>query len=154
MVQDLLQASLKQEQNYKTKSYEIKNFFYVAFFGGILPTLVLGTQNAKWLRANKNGLNLLLACGILLIIGKAVVTALVSADILTYEQRNVRWAVRIATVLVGWGFYLLLKPKYKVHQFQGGGDEPILKKAILWALAGFGLDLGLAALIGGIVNVD
>lgn len=146
-MQDLLQPSLKTDQAYKTRSYELSNFFYVAFFGGIIPTILLGTQNAKWLRVNKTATLWLLAISLLIFLASLVVAALVQAHILQIPSNTLRLGSRVANVLVGLGYYRLLRSNYKQHQMLHGKSEPILGKAILWTITGITIEFGIIQLL-------
>lgn len=134
VIDDLLRPSLKKSEEYKTKSYDITNFFYLSFFGGILPTLILGTQNAKWLRANKTFTYVLLFMGIVVILLKAIVMSLAAKEMLSYDPSTLRWGARIIAVLFGFAYYRLLKPKYKQHQTFYGETITMWKWAIFWII--------------------
>ena len=67
--QDLYQSSLENGWQ-DSKSYDINQLLYVAFFGGVIPLIVLGRRNANWLQVSNKKLIPLIIIGIILIIGK------------------------------------------------------------------------------------
>lgn len=65
MQEDLYSPILATREVERTKSYNIANLFYVAFFGGVVAMSVLGIRNSKWLQIEKKYIRLLTAMSIL-----------------------------------------------------------------------------------------
>jgi hypothetical protein len=139
MSADIFQASLQEGEYDSTKSYDIGKFIYIAFFGGIIPTLILSLKNAKWLKADHRVLKIIFVAGIAALLIKVVILG-VSLDWVTSFQSisssGSRWLMRGVSV----GFFLasnyLLKDKYHQHLVIIGETEPLLKDAIIWIFIG------------------
>lgn len=143
MTEDIFQPSLSEGESYRTKSYNINRLFLVAFFGGIISTLVLGTRNMQWLKSDRKLMNVILALGIIALIAKMIFygnmlnwqfsTASLAAVGL---KRELRWIFRVVSVGLYLIYYYAMKNRFQQHLVTGGVMEPLLKDAIVWILVG------------------
>ena len=153
MTDELFKPSLENEEPIKIETYDIGKLFYVAFFGGIIPTVVLGTINAKGLRISKNITNILATIGILILLAKVVIVGLVVSGSMTLDNRSLRWIFRIVAVALYLVYFRIMKPKFEQHMFLGGEVKPLLKHAIIWMVIGVMVELILLSAGGFIFNV-
>lgn len=136
MSKDIFQASLQDGEAGSTKSYDIRKFFYVAFFGGIIATLILALKNAKWLKAGDKVLKIIFIAGCAALLIKVVISGNALNWIASIESlspagiKQAKWVLRGVSV----GFYLfiyyLLKDKFHQHMVTIGDTEPLLKDSI------------------------
>ncbi|ATF15339.1 hypothetical protein HPY27_17600 [Brevibacillus sp. HB1.1] len=110
---ELFQPSLKPGVNYETKSYNLTSYLYACMIGGFLPALVLGMQNAVWLRANPLLRSIILAVGIILYF-------VLPLGILRFFLGT--W--------IGIAYYFLMERRYKVHKGIHATIQPMLQTAI------------------------
>lgn len=143
MNEEVFKSSLNSEDSYGTSSYDISKLFYVAFWGGIVSTIVLGTMNARWLRIDKKVINFLLALGALALIAKIVVYgSLMNWDVAMDSLREVggkrelRWGFKAVSIGVFLIYYYAMKQKFQQHLVIEGEIKPLLKDAILWIILG------------------
>lgn len=142
MSEEIFKASLQEGQVNSTKSYEIRKLLYVAFFGGVIPTLVLALKNARWLKTGNKISKILMTTGILAILIKIFIFGNAlrwDASLETMSAagvREARWIMRAISV----GFYLvcyyLLKDKYQQHMVTVGETESIMSNGIMWVILG------------------
>ncbi|MGE5577099.1 MAG: hypothetical protein ACM3TT_07885 [Syntrophothermus sp.] len=135
MAQELFQPSLKAG-DLAAKSYDINKFLYVAFFGGVLPMVVLGTLNARWLRVDKKLVNIMLGLGVVALLAEIIMWGLILDGYLSLQNRGLRWIFRAAALLLYLGYARILKPKFQQHVLTEGEIKPLLKDAIVWSLVG------------------
>ena len=135
MEENLFKPSIQEGQFEATKSYDINKLFYVAFFGGILATIIVSTRNAKWLKITKQTINLLIGIGIGLLLVKVFLSVAVSNNLILFSTpenlRYLRWGFRILALLLYFGYFQVMKQKYQKHHMLGGQDEPLLKDAVI-----------------------
>lgn len=143
MSNDLFEPSLTRENYREIKTYQISRLFYVAFFGGVIPAVVLGSRNAKWLRIDKKMIGLMMLLGVAILFSKAVFAGLAAVNYIQYEAQTIRWVYHIACVLLYLGYYFLMKEKFQRHIMTGGEVQPLLKDAIIWSAAGMLVEFGL-----------
>ncbi len=155
-IEELLKPTLQDLK--LTSSYNIKKLFYVAFFGGLLPTIILSYQNAKMLFLKKTYTRLILLIGSLGIILKIIIlgTAIdweISKHTLTVlnEKRELRYVFRFIAVGIYYIFYLMMKKKYIQHIHTFGVVQPLIKKAIIWIF--FGGIIELVIITGGVLLI-
>lgn len=134
MSEDILKASLKDDTGRNTQTYDLNMLFYVAFFGGVIPTIVLGTANLKWLKIDKRIANLLITVGVIILIAKAAVYGLISGSYFVFDSRYLRWGSRIAAVILYLVYYAVMKEKYRQHLLLDGQVKPILNTAVKWVV--------------------
>ena len=89
MEENLFKPTIQEGQFEATKSYDINKLFYVAFFGGILATIIVSTRNAKWLKITKQTINLLIGIGIGLLLVKVFLSVAVLLFYLTEKVLNI-----------------------------------------------------------------
>jgi hypothetical protein len=70
MSQDIYQPSLEQGEDYQTRTYDINRLWYVAFLGGLVPTMILAARNAGWLRVDRKIINLVTGLGAAMLLVK------------------------------------------------------------------------------------
>lgn len=151
MDKDLFQASLNDEAEEGLQSYNISKLFYVAFFGGIIPTLALSTKNAKSLRLDRVFINLMIVLGIGVIIIKAVVVGIYAAGAITINSSIIRNIFRGAALVYYLMYYMKMKPHFYQFVITGGEYKPLLKDALIWIAIGIVVEMAintLAVLVG------
>lgn len=146
MQEDLYTPSLVDGEGRKTKSYNISNLFFVAFFGGVVAVAMLGMRNAKWLQLEEKYIRILTAISISLLLFKLAIVYAVTHQLIDVEGSTSRFISRVIGLLCFAVFYLFLKRPFKEHLLLHGETEPLLKQGILWVL--------LAALIEGVLVVS
>lgn len=154
MEENILEPSLDDAQWEQTRSYNISKLFYVAFFGGIIPTIITSAKNAKWLKVDKKIINTVIGLGIVLLLLKVIaISAMLNGFLISMEyKRYLRWGSRLAAVLLYLLSFKVMKEKYRKHIILGGEDEPLLKDAIVYIVIGIIIEfvlllLGKAAFI-------
>ncbi|MDF2606801.1 MAG: hypothetical protein K0S34_996 [Bacillales bacterium] len=133
---ELFQPSLEEGWN-ETKTYDINRLFYVAFFGGTIPTIILGTRNAKWLNIPKNHINLLIFIGVLLTIVDFILIYLYASGFIPQDSKQfIKLGIQFLAIILFFLYrFALIKP-FQQHMVTNGEVIPILKPAILWVLFG------------------
>lgn len=144
--QHLYQPSLKEGWK-ETKSYDINNFFLVAFFGGVIPLLVLGTKNATWLKVSKKVIYSLIALGILLLAMKFTFVYFVTNGTIEMDNRMIRYGYKIGCVLLYLLYRKVLKQPFQQHMITVDQTLPILKPALLWIMVGIIVEIILLSLV-------
>lgn len=152
MADELFQPSLISNEDMSLKTYDISKLFFVAFFGGLIPTVVLGTKNAKWLRLEKKYISIMLAFGGVLLLTKVIATGMLVAHLIQVSTRTLRLIFRVGSILVFLGYNYLMKNKVRQHQVLNGTFEPMLGEAVKWTVIGIIIETGLFALSGAIFN--
>lgn len=152
MTEDLFQPSLKQDNDRELKTYDISKLFYVAFFGGVVPTIALGTQNAKWLRIDKKLITLMIILGHLLLFSKVIVASLLLGEYIEVSTRTIRWIYKVGSLLLYMGYYSLMKNKFKQLIITNGNLQPMLKDAIKWIVIGIIVEVILLSLGGSLIQ--
>lgn len=147
MEPNLLKPSL-QENASALYIYNINNFFYVAFFGGIIPTMVLMRENAIELKISKKTILLMLLTGIGVLVFEAVAVALQISEILTFDRRTLRWILRGITIIYFLIYYWIQKPTYQQCMMFGGKEIPLFKPAVKWVLVGMVIETFLIMVVG------
>jgi hypothetical protein len=132
---DLLKPSIEEDWS-ETKTYDINRLFLVAFFGGPIPLMILGTRNARWLNVRKMHINLLIILGVILEIGECAVLYLFANGTLTTEDRAMRYLLKIASIILFLAYRAVLVKPFQQHLVTNGTIEKILKPAIIWILLG------------------
>lgn len=132
---DLFQPSLKDGWN-KTKSYDINRFFLVAFFGGPIPMMVLGTKNAKWLNVPKLQTNLLLATSTLMLLTEVVIFYLYADGAFAEENRIPRYAMQFLSIILFLLYKYVLNKPFQQHLLLDGVIKPLFKPALIWIIIG------------------
>lgn len=153
MSDELFQPSLKNQNYVGLKSYNISKLIYVAFFGGIIPTVALGTQNAKWLRIDKKFINLMIILGGLVLFSKVIAVGLVLAHYLEVSSRTIKLMYRVGSLLVYLGYSFIMRGKFKQHNIIGGSYQPMLNDAIKWIIIGIIIEFILLSIGGGIISI-
>lgn len=140
MVQeDLLHPSLDNQGWERPETYDIGKLVYVAFFGGLIPTVILSAENARNLKVDKKYIQLMTIAGLLVFLIKVGMTWSLAADgnQALMSSQEIRWGFRIANLLVFLGFYWLMKGRFQRLVMTGGAQiVPLFKKAVLWSMAG------------------
>jgi hypothetical protein len=149
MSQDLYRPSLNEENSKCTITYPIDNFFYVAFFGGVIPLVVLGTRNARWLKIDKWIQYVLIGLGIVILLSKIAIVSLVSQKVLVIESRYIKYSYKIASVLLYLLYYDVMKKKFRQHMLFGD-EEPLFIEALVWILVGAVVE-SILLMVGGLV---
>lgn len=147
MENDLFRPTLTEENTEIIESYNIRNLFYVAFFGGIIPMTWLGTKNAKWLNINKKKINLLISIGILFLALKMGMVWMSYSEKLIIETRVIRWLYKGLSVILYFGYYLVMKKEFEQQVFWGVKIRPMFKDAILTFVASTFIETALVVII-------
>ncbi|WP_070119685.1 hypothetical protein [Bacillus marinisedimentorum] len=145
----LYEASLDEGWQ-ETRTYDINRLFLVAFFGGVIPMVALGTRNAKWLGAQKNAVYALVAAGAVMLTAKIVLVAMVSAETGPIDKDMIKYGYKIGSVLLFLGYKFLLNKPFQQHLVTGSKVEPLLGSALKWIVIGVIVE---AALIIGLSSV-
>ncbi|WP_043931135.1 hypothetical protein [Bacillus sp. EB01] len=151
---ELFQPSLQDGWS-KTKSYDINHFFLVAFFGGPIPMMVLGSRNAKWLNVPKQHIYLLVAIGVVVQIFNLVMFYMYSNDAFAEGNRMPRLSMQILSILLFFLYKFVLNKPYQQHMRTDGEILPLFKPALLWILIGAGIQFAImvaASMITGSVE--
>lgn len=152
MSDNLYQASLTQEDYKEIKTYQISRLVYVAFFGGVVPTIVLGTKNAHWLRIDKKIIALMIILGAVILLFKPIFLGLIAASYVGRNNLNmIKWIYRGACMLLYLGYYYFLREKFNQHVVTGGEVRPLLKDAIIWSAVGIIIEV-ILMLAGGAIG--
>lgn len=124
-MEHIYQPSLLNENEDRTRSYVVNNLFFVAFLGGIFAIVVLGMQNAKWLKLEKKYIRILMILSGLLIIGKLILVYAIGQGILTIDEDYIKVFGRIIAVAGYFIFFAFLNKPYKEHLVVGGQTESL-----------------------------
>lgn len=133
---ELFQPSL--ENGWKeTKTYEINRLFLVAFFGGTIPTIILGTRNARWLNVPKKYINLLIVLGVLFtIFDFGLFYFYTQGDFSPDSRPLIKFGLKLSAIILFFLYKLVLNKPFQQHMVIDGEITPILKPAILWIVIG------------------
>ncbi|PKU51229.1 hypothetical protein MHI04_09955 [Lysinibacillus sp. FSL K6-1151] len=147
-MEHIYQPSILNENEERTRSYVVNNLFFVAFFGGIFAIVVLGMQNAKWLKLEKKYIRILTILSGLLIIGKLIMVYAIGQGILAIDENHIKIFGRIIAVAGYFIFFAFLNKPYKDHLAVGGQTESLWKPGFLACMiAGFIEYLAMAFLL-------
>ncbi|WP_369354117.1 hypothetical protein [Lysinibacillus capsici] len=127
-MENIYQPSLINENEDRTRSYSVSHLFFFAFVGGIIAIVVLGMQNAKWLKLEKKYIRILTILSGLLITGKLVIVYVIGQGILAIDENQIKIFGRIIAVVGYFIFYAFLNKPYKDHLAVGGQTESLLWK--------------------------
>ena len=152
MIDELFESSLKRDDYSELKTYDISKLFYVAFLGGIIPTIVLGTKNANWLRVDKKKIGFLVILGVIVLFFKVILCSMVVAHYIEMSSRAIRWVYRVACLLFFLGYYFVMKDNLNQHKITSGDFQPILKDAVKWIIIGIASELILLSVGGYIIK--
>ncbi|MUK89204.1 hypothetical protein GMD78_12560 [Ornithinibacillus sp. L9] len=119
-----------------TKSFNIDNLFLVAFFGGVIPMVVLGAKNAKWLNISKKLIYMLIIFGAALLVTKLVFVAMITSGSLDLDNTTLNISYRVGSVLLFIAFKLVLNKAFHQHMVVCGKMEALLKPALIWIVVG------------------
>lgn len=131
----------------ETKSYNIYHFFFVAFFGGVIPMMVLGTKNANWLHIPKKYSYSIIVVGILLLLSKYWAFSLVFNGTLLIKAQVVRYLYKFVCLLYYYLYLVMLTRPYKQHLSNQGELLPIIKPAIVWVIIGAVVEFALLRMV-------
>ncbi|MCP4152841.1 MAG: hypothetical protein GY757_34230 [bacterium] len=157
MNNELFEPSIPDDHK-PSKSYNISYLFYSAFFGGLIPTMVLCSRNAAWLYIKEKTIHKLIAAGIILLVFKIFLMGyfmsgmeggLQLGEVLGQSKRLMRIASKIMAVLLYLGYYMVMKKAFTRHIATGGETEPLLSEAIIWILTG-GILENIIMFVGGL----
>lgn len=137
-----------------TKSYDINNLFLVAFLGGVIPTLILGVRNAKWLRISKRTINIFILLGVLIISSKIAIAYFLKRMVLFKKYTMIiKFGYTLSVALLYWFYYKSVQPSYRYHMEHVGVKEPLLKDALIWILLGIGIEVLLFMAVGAVLSI-
>lgn len=139
---ELFQPSLKDGWS-KTKSFDINHFFLVAFFGGPIPMMVLGTRNAKWLHVPKLHIYLLITVSVLVQIFNLSMFYMYTNDAFAEGNRMPRYSMQILSVLLFFLYKFMMNKPFQQHLLTDGEIQPLFKPAMLWILIGVVIKLAI-----------
>lgn len=144
---DLLKPSLQDHQPYSEvhKPWALGGFIYVAFFGGMLPLIVLAYRNAKRLQIAPKTCRLMVVIGSVVLIALAVfafyLPRLPALNVAGSGVRTIRYAGRLLAVVSYFGIAALLRSASRVYESQYD-YAPLLKPGLI-AVLGLGTLQGL-----------
>ncbi|WP_147535207.1 hypothetical protein [Bacillus marasmi] len=133
----------------ESKTYNIYQFFFIGFIGGVIPMMVMGTQNANWFKIPKKYSYSLIALGLILLTAKFWAFGLVFQGTLLIKAQVIRYLYKFACLLFYYLYLVLLTKPYKEHLSHNGELTPILKPAIIWVMVGAIVEFGLLRLVMG-----
>ncbi len=136
MSNEFIMPTLEKDEFEKLKSYDISQIFIVAFFGGIIPTVILGCINMKWLKIRKVIIVISAIIGALLLAAKMCLITLYFSGEIELAQRSIRLISKIGAVVLYCFYYFLMKSRFALYQTFYKGTEPLLKPAIKWIILG------------------
>lgn len=139
MKKEIFDETLIENGKDNIEVYNLRKLFFVAFLGGIIPTVILGTRNAKKLRISKTIINILIVLAIIILIGKlAMYIKFLSSgvQINRWDFKSGRLFSRVATIIFYLVYYKIIIKNYNTHIQMGGKIKPILKDGIIWSLVG------------------
>lgn len=133
----------------ESKTYNIYQFFFIAFIGGVIPLMVMGTRNANWFNIPKKYSYSLIVIGIFLLMSKFWMFSLVFQGTLLIKAQVVRYLYKFACLLFYYLYLVMLTKPYKEHLSNNGELTPIVKPAILWIVVGAVVEFGLLRVVAG-----
>lgn len=151
MNEELLKPSLDENENNITQTYDISKLFYVAFLGGIIPTVILSSINMRGLNFKNKIITFLAAVGACLILLKAYITGLFFLGDISVSARDIRLISRIASVVLYCIYFFIMKNKYRQHIMLNGEVKPLLKDAIKYIIIGSVLELIIISLVRSLI---
>jgi hypothetical protein len=113
MEQELFQPTLTSKNRRPPRSFNIVSLFYVAFFGGVIPLVVLGTLNALWLKVDKRITAALAVSGALILTG-AVIGG--TDNIMLFQG---------LTLILFMAYYQAMKSRYVRFEIFGGKPKSL-----------------------------
>ena len=122
------------------QTYDIRKLFYVAFMGGVIPTVILGTINARWLKIDKKMVNLLIGLGLITLITEVVMFGLLYLQYLHMDKISLIWLYRIISLLLYLAYFAVMKEKFNKRILFRGKTNPLFKDALLWTFVGVVLE--------------
>lgn len=135
---ELYQPSLNTEDTYERKTYLPIAYLLIGAIGGPLPLIVLGTQNAYWLRVNKFLIWALICLGLVLLAMDGVLAALGGTG------HDVTMWARASGIVLGTLYRTILNRKAILAQnFYQLTTVRVLFPSLLWMALGIGLEYGL-----------
>lgn len=138
----LYEPSLESEYE-ETKSYDLNRFYLVAFFGGVIPVIVLSIRNAKWLHASKKLMYFIAGVGGAILAAKFIVAFLMANGLLAMEERELRLGYRVGSLLFVLLITQFMKKPFHQHMMTDGTLERLLKPAVIWSVVGGVIEFGL-----------
>ncbi|MFS0774852.1 hypothetical protein ABC255_02270 [Neobacillus sp. 3P2-tot-E-2] len=132
---DLFQPSLKDGWD-QTKSYDINRFFLVAFLGGPIPMMVLGTRNAKWLNVPRLHTYLMFVTSVLVLLADVVIFYMYANGAFAEGNRMPRYSMQFLSILLFLLYKFVLNKPFKQHLVTNGEIMPLFKPALLWIIIG------------------
>lgn len=136
MNEELFRPSLSDEDNEDIESYNINQLYIVTFLGGVIPTIVLGTKNFQSLKLSKKLASLLFGAGLIVLFAKIIIYGLASIGHINVDSTQLRWGYRIASIILYFTYYMLMRDKYRLHMMVGGHQKPLVNDAIKWIIIG------------------
>ena len=133
----------------ETKTYNIYQFFFIAFIGGVIPLMVMGTKNANWFNIPRKYSYSLIVIGTFLLVSKFWMFSLVFQGTLLIKAQVVRYLYKFACLLFYYLYLVILTKPYKEHLSNNGELTPIVKPALLWIVVGAVVELGLLRVVAG-----
>lgn len=138
--EDLYQPSLEQEWE-ETKSYDVAKLFYVAFFGGAIPLMVLASMNMKWLNISKKVIYPMFALGSLMIISKFMLFTPIIEGSIELSGSEIRIGYKVACVILFLIYSAILKKPFQQHLLTNRPTLPMLKPALIWIVIGIVVEI-------------
>ena len=142
----LFTPSLKEDDE-KISTYDINKFFYVAFFGGVIPLVGLATITAKKFKIEKRTIAFLAAAGILLLLAKYYIVFTIYNHQPIMDDRILSWMYKGASCLLYLAYYKIMKEKFTIHVSYGGEVKPIFSHALAWVFVGALVEVGLGIFV-------
>jgi glucan phosphoethanolaminetransferase (alkaline phosphatase superfamily) len=140
--EDLFQPTL--EEGYEpTKSFNFRYIYILAFFGGIIPVIVICGKNAKWLKISKGKIYALAALSVAVLIAKLVLIAMFFSGTLPIADNVIRNLYRIACIGMVGLYFLAMKEPYSRHRLAGLPFAPLKAYAIGCLIAGIVVEAAL-----------
>jgi len=148
MNEEINKEIFKHEPEYSIPSqpYNPKWLWLIGLLGGVLPVLVLGTLNCKWLKFKKSATVVMALLGISFLLVEFLVLSLyiwtlMFNDLLSLGYILAYFLLHVLAITLGLLYYLMMKARATEHFEAGGSFRPILKHAFIWSIGGIFIEV-------------
>lgn len=136
---DLYRPSLTKKWR-PVKSFNIKSFILIAVFGGVIPFIILGTINARWLRAPGKDISLFVSAGLLLEAIKWLLFLQSSHGVIPVDYGPIHIGYRIACVFLFIYYYQLMKKPFHFYLRTNSVTETLVQPGVYLIALGLLID--------------
>lgn len=136
---DLYQPSLTDGWK-RTKSFNIRNFILIAVLGGAVPLMIVGVLNAKWLRAPRKAIYLLVSAGLVLEAIKWLLYVQSTAGIIPINSGTINIGYRVACAILFFNYFQMLKQPFSFHMRTVGETKFLFQPGVYLIALGILID--------------